>query len=134
MPSRDTSDNNKAFSKLVQGAITGDKQEMQAAMNEVRISDADIAKSAHKWALANGFEYDDDNGWYYSKHMPPVDADHIHGIYSLVIKERSDARLSNLQLMYMAGAITKGVYQVYSNPLMLVRARKVHSTPEGNHE
>lgn len=121
---RDTT-NDKAFSELVSGALTGDKQKMQSAMDNVHISDEQIARSAHKWALKNGFEYDDDNGWYYSKHMPPVDADHIKGIYGLVLDERSNGRLGQLQLMYMAGAIDKAALEVYSNPLRLVKELKV---------
>jgi hypothetical protein len=122
------SKNDKAFSKLVSGALSGDKKKMQQAMDEVQITDADIMKSAHEWALKNGFEYDEDSGWYTSNHMPPVDGDHIKGIYSLVIEERSNARLSQLQLMYMAGAIDKAALDVYGNPLRLVRYRKVVKT------
>lgn len=121
---RDTS-NDKAFSELVSGALTGDRQKMQSAMDSVHMTDEQIARSAHKWALRNGFEYDDDNGWYYSKHMPPVDADHVKGIYSLVLAERSNARLGQLQLMYMASAINKAAFDVYSNPLRLVKELKV---------
>jgi hypothetical protein len=57
-------------------------------------------EEAHEWALNNGFEWDEDNGYYYSKLMPPVDTDTILGIYTLLTQKSVEARIKQTRKIH----------------------------------
>jgi hypothetical protein len=115
------SKNDRPIAQLFKAVFDGDKDAISKAWSDIEVTPADIAKSAHKWAIDNGFEYDEDSGWYTSKHMPPVDSDHVNGLYSLICDERVHARKTYLETLYMVGAIDRANFDFYNNVMLMVR-------------